>query len=43
MIVMIATQDGTVKVMGTRAGNVILVSFLVPNSYSALIVLMEHI
>ena len=43
MIVMIATQDGTVQVTGTRAGNVILVRFPVQNRQLAAIVLMENL
>ncbi len=41
MIVMIATRDGSEKVEGTSAGDVMLVNFLVPNSQLARIVLLE--
>ncbi len=43
MIVMIATQDGSVQVTGTRAGNVMLVNFLGANKKLAPIVLLENI
>jgi hypothetical protein len=42
IIVLIATQDGMVQVTGTRAGNVMLVNILVPNSQSAPVVLLEN-